>query len=106
RLDRALRADVDLYELAGDLAALGVLIELTQATLWTPAPARVAGWRAGFDAIDRATKSERGFWWKYVRRVRRGFDLLAPAPPAPAAAVVRRRPRAAAPAPAGPVERF
>lgn len=106
RLDQLLTGDRELYEVAGELVALGILIELTQAGLWQPEPARVARWRAGFAAIDKTTKSERGFWWKYVRRVHRGFDLLAPAPagaPAPKPTV---RKRTAAPPPAGPVERF
>ena len=111
RLDGLLAVEQDLYEVAGSLAVLGVLIELSQAGLWQPAASRVAIWRAGFDAIDKATKSERGFWWKYVRRVRAGFDLLAPRPAtaAPARPQVRRpRANAAAPAPAqaGPVQRF
>jgi hypothetical protein len=107
QLDRALGQKVDLYEVAGDLVALGVLVELAQAGLWTPQPARVAAWRAGFAAIDKATRSERGFWWKYVRRVHSGFDLLAPPPPGapakPARPIVRKP---AAPAPAGPPERY
>lgn len=82
-------AAADLYEIAGDLAALGVLIELTQAGLHRPDPRRVARWRARFDVIDKATRSERSFWWKYIRRVRLGFDLLAP-PPAPAKPIVRK----------------
>lgn len=112
RLDRSLAAKADLYEVAGSLAALAVLIELKQADLWQPDPARVARWRAGFDTIDQATTSERSFWWKYVRRVRGGFDLLIPAPPKPPAAKkpattkpVRRKPKPA-PAPTGPIERF
>lgn len=106
-LDRALHDTHDLYQLAGDLAALGMLIELQQTGLWTPEPTRLAAWYVGFVAIDQATKSERGFWWKYSRRVRRGFELLGLA--TAAAGVTRaavRRPRAAAhPAPAGPAER-
>ncbi|WAS96421.1 hypothetical protein [Nannocystis punicea] len=106
QLDRVLGRKVDLYEVAGDLVALGVLVELAKAGLWTPQPARVAAWRTGFAAIDKATRSERGFWWKYVRRVHTGFDLLAPPPPdAPAK---RARPlvrKPAAPAPAEP-ERY
>lgn len=82
-------AAADLYQIAGDLAALGVLIELTQAGLHRPDTARVARWRARFDVIDKATRSERGFWWKYISRVRRGFDLLAP-PRAPARPIVRK----------------
>lgn len=111
QLDRDLAADAGLYEVAGSLAALGVLIELARAGLWQPAADRVAAWRAGFDRIDKATKSERGFWWKYVRRVRTGFDLLAP--PSPAAVPAKphtRRPSPARtpnpPPPAGPVERY
>lgn len=104
-LDALLAAKIDLYEAAGDLTALGVIIELCQAGLWRPAPARVDAWRAGFAAMDKATRSERGFWWKYVARVRRGLDLLAP-PPAPSAPVRRAR-RPAEPAAAEvPRERF
>lgn len=108
RLDQALRADNDLYQAAGDLAALGVLIELTQADLWRPTPTRVNAWRTGFDVIDRATRSERGFWWKYISRVRRGFDLLAPPPPGGAAPGPSRRPSrpAAASTAQTPRERF
>lgn len=107
-LDRALRDTHDLYQLAGDLAALGVLIELQQAGLWTPEPKRLAAWHAGFVAIDQATKSERGFWWKYTRRVHRGFELLGltAASPDGASAAVRRPRTAARPALAGPVEHF
>lgn len=50
------------------------------------------------------TKSERGFWWKYSRRVHCGFELLGLAA---AVTGVARRPRTAArPALAGPVEHF
>jgi hypothetical protein len=59
---------IDLYQIAGNLAALGVLIELTQGGFATTDPARLERWRTGFTAIDKATKHERGFWWKYVRR--------------------------------------
>lgn len=102
-------SSIDLYQIAGDLAALGVLIELTQGGFRTTAPARLERWRAGFAAIDKATKHERGFWWKYVRRVRGGLDLLGrssePAKPAlPSKPFIRRR--AAAAAEAGPVQRF
>jgi hypothetical protein len=76
-LDRSLGRPSDLYELAGELAALGVLIELATAGFHRPAPARVAAWRAGFDEADRRTVEERGFWDRYGVRVRRGFDLLA-----------------------------
>ncbi len=100
---------VDLYQIAGDLAALGVLIELTQGGFATTAPARLERWRAGFTAIDKATRHERGFWWKYVRRVRSGFDLLGPSsepakPALPSKPFIRKRPAAAAPT--GPVHRF
>lgn len=108
-LDSALTGTPDLYDAAHGMVALGILIELAQAGLWTPDPAHVDRWRAAFTRCDRETRSERGFWWKYVRRVQRGFDLLAP-PPAgaqskPARPIVRKRP-AAPPAPTGPVERF
>lgn len=104
-LDALFAAKIDLYEAAGDLAALGVILELSHAGLWRPTPARVETWRAGLAAIDKATRSERGFWWKYVARVRRGLDLLAPAPAS--SAPVRRAARPPAPAaPEGPRERF
>jgi len=77
-LDHVLGRTDSLYELAGELAALGVLIELATGGFSRPAPARVAAWRAGFDAADRRTSEERGFWDRYVVRVRHGFDLLAP----------------------------
>jgi hypothetical protein len=77
-LDHVLARTDSLYELAGELAALGVLIELATGGFSRPAPARVAAWRAGFDAADRRTSEERGFWDRYVVRVRHGFDLLAP----------------------------
>jgi len=86
-LDALLRPGKDLYEIAGGLASLGVLIELTQAGLHGPTPARVERWRTGLTAIDKATREERSFWWKYIRRVRRGFDLLVPPPAAAGAAV-------------------
>lgn len=98
RLDDALAAKIDLYQVAASLAALGVLIEMKEAGLWTADPARVDRWRLGFAAIDERTKEERRFWWKYVRRVRRGFDLLAPSALPPASKpskpqpVVRPRP--------------
>jgi hypothetical protein len=99
---------IDLYQIAGNLAALGVLIELTQGGFATTDPARLERWRTGFTAIDKATKHERGFWWKYVRRVRSGLDLLgapAAAKPAPPSKPFIRR-RAAPAAPAAPVQRF
>lgn len=107
QLDRVLteRPGIDLYQAAGDLAALGVLIELTQGGFWTVLPARLERWRTGFAVIDKATKSERGFWWKYVRRVRSGLDLLAPTatkearPALPSKPFIRKR-TAAAEAPA------
>lgn len=75
-LDRSLARPSTLYELAGDLAALGVLIELATAGFSRPAPARVAAWRAGFEASYRRTPQERSFWDEYATRVKRGFDLL------------------------------
>jgi hypothetical protein len=107
RLDDALAKKVDLYQVADALAALGVVIEMKEAGLWTADPARVDRWREGFAAIDQRTKEERGFWWKYVRKVRRGFDLLAPSalPPVSKASkpqpVVRARPLVFEPTAAG-----
>lgn len=77
RLDASLGGDEDLYEIASDLGALGVLIELGEAGLWHPAPERLAAWRAGFDAADQRTTEERGFWDRYAARVRPGLALLA-----------------------------
>lgn len=77
RLDDALGGDEDLYEIAGDLGALGVLIELRTAGLWQPDPARLAAWHAGLIAADEVTDEERGFWDRYVARARPGLDLLA-----------------------------
>lgn len=101
----------DLYQVAGSLAVLGILIELALAGMFQPAPARVETWRAEFTAIDKNTKSERGFWWKYVRRVQTGFDLLAPRPPLasapkPAARPAKRPTVKEETAPIGPVERY
>lgn len=76
RLDRALARPADLYEIAGDLGALGVLIELGEAGMWRAEPGRLADWRAGFDAADHRTTEERGFWDEYAARVRPGFALL------------------------------
>ncbi|HMY15294.1 MAG TPA: hypothetical protein PKA58_03145 [Polyangium sp.] len=77
-LDETLKPNgrTGLYEVAGALATLGVLVELAGAGFYQPAAARVEQWREHFAIIDKATKSERGFWWKYVRRVQAAFDLL------------------------------
>lgn len=92
-LDRILHAKNDAYEIAGGMAALGILIELAEAGLSRPQASRVDRWREGLAAIDQGTREERGFWWKYFKRARLGLDLLAPAPPAkgPAKPIVRRK---------------
>jgi hypothetical protein len=77
RLDDALGGDEDLYEVAADLGALGVLVELSEAGLWRPGRERLAAWRAGLEAADQVTDEERGFWDRYIGRVRAGLDLLA-----------------------------
>ena len=77
RLDDALGGDEDLYEVAAELGALGVLVELAEAGLWRPGRERLAAWRAGIDAADQVTDEERGFWDRYIGRVRAGLDLLA-----------------------------
>lgn len=110
-LDNALkpRRGNDLYEVAGSLAPLGIIIELATVGLFQPAPDRVNKWRSEFEVIDKNTKSERRFWWKYVRRVQMGFDLLAPRPQSatPAKSMVKSAARSNKPsAPAGPVERY
>ena len=78
RVDAALAGNDDLYNVSRSLAPLGVILELASAGLFQPAPLRVSNWRTGFIAADKATKSERAFWSEYVKRVRPGFDLLAP----------------------------
>jgi hypothetical protein len=105
-LDALLSADNRLDEIMGGMSALGVLIELGQAGLWRPASGQVDAWRAGFDAVDRRTSEQRGYWWRYARRVRRGFDVLAPAPPGPARPKAQRRRPAPTAAATGPVERY
>lgn len=77
-LDSAFAPKTTLYEITSAMAALGVLVELAEAGFFQPARERVIRWRADFDIVDKATKSERGFWWKYVRRAHAGFELLAP----------------------------
>lgn len=62
-------------EIAGDLAALGVVIELAQANLWLPDPPRVAAWRARFDACERSSTGDPSTW-EARARVRSGFELL------------------------------
>jgi hypothetical protein len=105
-LDRILHARNSGYEIVGGMAALGILIELAEAGLSRPEASRVARWREGLAGIDKATREERGFWWKYFKRARMGLDLLAPPPPegAKAKPIVRRKEPAAAPA--GAQERF
>jgi hypothetical protein len=82
----------DLYEITGELAGLGVLIDLAEAGFGRPAAARVEAWTRGLAAIDRRTRDERGFWAKYIGRVRRGLELLAPPVPR-STPIVRRAPR-------------
>lgn len=65
-----------LGAVAGELAALGVVIELAQVQLWRPAPARLAAWRAGFERAVESTGDGRELWDEFVDRVRGGFDLL------------------------------
>lgn len=77
RLDDAFSSDQDLHELAADLGAIGVLLELQTAGLWRAGPERLARWRTGFDTADRSTTEERTFWDRYVQRVRAGLSLLA-----------------------------
>lgn len=63
----------DLFEHAGDVAPLGILIELETRI----DSARLARWRAQFEALDAATTHERDFWDTYCVRVAKGFALLA-----------------------------
>ncbi len=62
-------------EVAGDLAALGVIVELAQANLWLRDPPRVAAWRGRFDACEQASTGDPSTW-ETRARVRSGFDLL------------------------------
>lgn len=64
-----------IREIAGDLAALGVIIELAQANLWIRDPPRVAAWRGRFDACEQASTGDPSTW-ETRARVRSGFDLL------------------------------
>jgi len=74
-LSGALRRTLDLYELAGYLAPLGVLLEL--GTLAPPTePDLIATWEAGFDRADAGTEDERDFWDEYAARVKKAFVLL------------------------------
>jgi hypothetical protein len=70
----------DLYDVSRSLAPLGIILELCSAGFFQPSPNRVATWRLGFDVADKATKSEREFGSLYTRKIRKGFDLLAPEP--------------------------
>jgi len=65
----------DLYEMAGDLSALGLLVVLTQVGVQS-APDSVRKWEAAFDRADGNTKEERGFWDRYVTRAKAGFRML------------------------------
>lgn len=71
------RSSLDLYELAGELGALGVVLELAQAGLWRPTPARRESWSDAFERADAVTTFERGFWDDYAARARKAFALLA-----------------------------
>lgn len=82
-LDEALApSSRGLYELAGELAALGLVVELAQAGLWRPAPGRVEAWRRGFAAADDRTRDEREFWDGYVRHVHAALELVGGCEPA------------------------
>jgi hypothetical protein len=67
--------DADLYEIAGDLAPLGVLLEMRVVGVRVPR-AKVKAWQAAFGRMDEATDAERAFWDKYVTRVKKGFTRL------------------------------
>jgi hypothetical protein len=78
-LDRVHADWPDLHRLAGDLGALGMLIELRELGARTTAGS-VDRWEVAFDRADRATEIERDFWNAYVRRAKAGFALLRTAP--------------------------
>jgi hypothetical protein len=67
--------DADLYEIAGDLAPLGVLLEMRAVGVRVPR-AKIKAWQAAFRRMDESTDAERAFWDKYVARVKRGFARL------------------------------
>jgi hypothetical protein len=76
RLDELIDVpDLDLYEAAGTLAALGVLVVLTRLGVRT-SERQIACWQDAFARIDGATTSERDFWDGYGARVREGFRML------------------------------
>ncbi|WAS98133.1 hypothetical protein [Nannocystis punicea] len=75
-LERIDRGGLDPYEIAGDLGALGVVVELVDAGLWKPA-LRASPSGVGFARADEATRAERGFRDTYAARVRLGFELVA-----------------------------
>jgi hypothetical protein len=70
--------DADLYEIAGDLAPLGVLLEMRAVGVRVPR-AKIKAWQAAFRRMDETTDAERVFWDKYVTRVKKGFARLATA---------------------------
>ena len=72
RLDEALVGEDDLYEIAGPLAPLGVLLDLEAVV----ERERVVRWVDAFDRADTGTTDERGFWDVYVARVRKGLQAL------------------------------
>jgi hypothetical protein len=65
----------DLYEAQGQLAPLGILLELTALGVTTDR-SQVKDWRRAFDAADKNTTGERGFFDTYAARVRTGFAML------------------------------
>lgn len=75
-LDRACApSSRDLHEIAGELAALGLVVELVESGLWRPTPGRVAAWRRGVAEADQRTTEEREFWDLYARRVGQALEL-------------------------------
>lgn len=72
QLSRKPRKDL-LYEL--DLTALGLVLSFTRVGA-VPTKERLDAWEAGFDAIDQANTSERGFWDEWRDRVRPSFELM------------------------------
>jgi hypothetical protein len=75
-LDEATRnEDADLYEIAGDLAPLGVLLEMRAVGVRVPRP-KVKAWAAAFKRMDAATDAERGFWDRYAERVKKDLARL------------------------------
>lgn len=64
--------DEDLHDHSGDLAPLGLLLELGVRV----EPSRLNEWFRRFEVLDAKTTEQRDFWDDYCSKVRRIFELL------------------------------